>query len=964
MVSPTKVVPAFLGGFICIYGLVSGFVKERLFLSESLVAMVFGILIGPQVINVVDPHDFLDVEKFTLEFARYVIAIQVMAAGITLPRRYIVRKWRTMSMLLGPIMVVMWMVTAGIIHLMFEIGFKQSLLIASCAAPTDPILANSVVKGRYAEANVPKNVRDALSAESGINDGLGLPFLYFALYLLNESYSTGHAIGKWFYWIWCFNILLSVFIGAVVGYIARKLLRLAESHDLIDKESFLAFSIGLSVFIVGCLQLIRSDDVLCCFIAGHSFTWDDWFREETKDAHFQEVLDGLINVSFFIYFGTIIPWGQFNDPDLVIAPWRLVVAAIMVLLLRRLPVVVLMTRIIPAFRNFRQSLFAGWFGPIGVGALFFAEIVLEEIESEPDNFHIRSREIIQPIVMFLVFSSTLVHGITVPLMYIGKVVRTRSRSLSNMSLRSGIASRLSFINSREPAGGIHGVHIPVIDNSNTTAAGLSDSAWDDDKKYGNVYPNSSPPNDNYMLSPNTVKSVPPPPSTPNGVPELMLPEEGEYDGSDDAEGNNGLLGHLDLARTITIDDTPKVSRDQMDIHYRIAIANRQFQQHLQSLNSQIPAALSGPSHSHLHDIPARPHSAQDILRHDRSRSLASDKDIEGEASTRELQQPPATAAIETTRAPGYLDVEEDLKIHPERTLAVRIRSRERRHSESPSIYGGISSLSRQRDHQQLLDGGSGNDNKALPGSDKTAIKEDASDKEGKDGSGSGASDSGDGNGGLTLAADERIASTEGTRSNSRRTIMSVPEIPEAAYTRAIATDSGSDIVPLPLSSHHSLPLDSRGSYVIQKAPSVHAAHHESPHIIEFPEMSNDTNQGQQQQQQQGRHAQRSSISRSRHPYNRRRRNRSSSRVSIRRILRRRRRRHNADDEDDMCEFVGNRRNPVGRLQDGEMVDYDDPEDDYLEQSFMDNNVDDRFIDYLTLDLGGSIRKLKSVFSKK
>ncbi|KAJ2326493.1 hypothetical protein GGH92_010238, partial [Coemansia sp. RSA 2673] len=377
--------------------------------------MLFGIIIGPQAINLVDPRDFGDINKFTLEFARYVIAIQVMAAGITLPHRYILRKWRTMSILLGPVMIAMWTTTAGIIHLMFDLSFKQSLLIASCVAPTDPILANSVVKGRYAEANVPKNVRDALSAESGINDGLGLPFLYFALYLLNEGYSTGHAMGRWFYWIWCYNILLSIVIGIVVGYVARKLLRLAESRDLIDKESFLAFSIGLAVFIVGCLQLIRSDDVLCCFVAGHSFTWDDWFREETKDAHFQEVLDGLINVSFFVYFGTIIPWYQFRNPELIIAPWRLIVAAIMVLFLRRLPVVVLLTRITPAFRNYRQSIFAGWFGPIGVGAIFFAEIVLEEIEAEPEHFHIRSRDIIWPIIAFLVFSSVLVHGITLPL---------------------------------------------------------------------------------------------------------------------------------------------------------------------------------------------------------------------------------------------------------------------------------------------------------------------------------------------------------------------------------------------------------------------------------------------------------------------------------------------------------------------------------------------------------------------
>ncbi|KAJ2503514.1 hypothetical protein IWW47_002886, partial [Coemansia sp. RSA 2052] len=644
MAAASKVVPALLGGFICIYGLVSGFVKERLFLSEALVAMLFGIVIGPQAINLVDPRDFVDTGKFTLEFARYVIAIQVMAAGITLPHRYLVRKWRTMSVLLGPVMIVMWLVTAGIIHLMFDISFKQSLLIASCAAPTDPILANSVVKGRYAEANVPKNVRDALSAESGINDGLGLPFLYFALYLLDESFSTGHAIGRWFYWIWCYNILLSIVIGVVVGYVARKLLRLAEAYDLIDKESFLAFSIGLAVFLVGCLQLIRSDDVLCCFIAGHAFTWDDWFREETKDAHFQEVLDGLINVSFFIYFGTIIPWHQFNNPALVIAPWRLIVAAIMVLLLRRLPVVVLLTRITPAFRNYRQSIFAGWFGPIGVGAIFFAEIVMEEIEHAPDHFHLRSREIIVPIISFLVFSSVLVHGITLPLVYIGKVVRSHSRSLTSM--RSGIVSRLSFINSREP-NGIHGVHIPMMDDS--AVGHYSEPALekrDGDGRRSLFTVGRSP------------ESASDETQSPHGS------GRSERDGYGGSSG--GPAASLDLTRTITIDDTPKVSRDQMDIHYRIAGAHRQYQQHAQNLHT--PTALSAPGYSHLQPpsglapLPSRGHSAQDMV----PRSFESSEEIVEPAGGSSLRG----------------DGQEELVGEVEVPEPVHTRSRERRYSAS------------------------------------------------------------------------------------------------------------------------------------------------------------------------------------------------------------------------------------------------------------------------------------------
>jgi hypothetical protein len=40
---------------------------------------------------------------------------------------------------------------------------------------------------------------------------------------------------------------------------------------------------------MGTVGLIGSDDLLACFIAGNSFTWNDWFRVETEEAHLTEV---------------------------------------------------------------------------------------------------------------------------------------------------------------------------------------------------------------------------------------------------------------------------------------------------------------------------------------------------------------------------------------------------------------------------------------------------------------------------------------------------------------------------------------------------------------------------------------------------------------------------------------------------------------------------------------------------
>lgn len=49
-----------------------------------------------------------------------------------------------------------------------------------------------------------------------------------------------------------------------------------------------------------------SDDVLACFAAGNAFSWDDWFRQETKEAQFQDVIDMLLNISIFVYIGALI----------------------------------------------------------------------------------------------------------------------------------------------------------------------------------------------------------------------------------------------------------------------------------------------------------------------------------------------------------------------------------------------------------------------------------------------------------------------------------------------------------------------------------------------------------------------------------------------------------------------------------------------------------------------------------
>ena len=326
-----------------------------------------------------------NLDAITLYFTRLVLGVQLVLAGIQLPNKYLQHEWKSLALLLGPGMTGMWICSSLLVWAMVpNLSFLHSLAIGACVTPTDPVLSNSIVKGKFADKNIPKDLQKIIIAESGANDGLGYPFLFLALYLIKYCGSGGAgqpggarlAMGYWFGETWGYTIILSVLYGAAVGYIAKELLHWAEEKKFVDRESFLVFAITLALFITGTCGMIGSDDVLACFIAGNAFTHDDWFRLKTKDDSLQPTIDMLLNLSIFMWFGAVCPWASFAHND-VIPIYRLIFLGILILLFRRLPVVFALHWQIWQIEEKQQALFVGFFGPIGVSAVFYLYISLE-----------------------------------------------------------------------------------------------------------------------------------------------------------------------------------------------------------------------------------------------------------------------------------------------------------------------------------------------------------------------------------------------------------------------------------------------------------------------------------------------------------------------------------------------------------------------------------------------------------
>ncbi|KAK7539845.1 Sodium/hydrogen exchanger family-domain-containing protein [Phyllosticta citribraziliensis] len=447
-ISNFNIVCATLGGFVTVFGLVSYLCKEKFYLSEALISTIAGIVFGPNAANFLRPNEYAlgseeTMRTINLYFTRLVLGVQLVLAGVQLPSKYLQKQWKPLALLLGPGMTGMWLITSLLCWAMVpNLSFLGALAVGACVTPTDPVLSNSIVKGKFADKNIPKELAKLIIAESGANDGLGYPFLFLPLYLIKYTQDGGvrggarTAMGLWFGETWGYTIIMSVAYGATVGWIAKELLHWAEERKYVDRESFLVFAITLALFIVGTDGMLGSDDVLACFVAGNAFTWDDWFRLETMDDSLQPTIDMLLNVAIFIWIGAVCPWHMFAVNS-VIPTVRLVFLGVLVLLLRRLPVILALHKKIPQIEAFRQAAFTGFFGPIGVSAVFYLYVSLEFLSEIKVNGHIREdaeqlSEVMMVVIWFLIICSIVVHGLSIPVGKLGILIpRTLSQAVSS-----------------------------------------------------------------------------------------------------------------------------------------------------------------------------------------------------------------------------------------------------------------------------------------------------------------------------------------------------------------------------------------------------------------------------------------------------------------------------------------------------------------------------------------------------
>ncbi|ADM11435.1 Na+/H+ antiporter [Encephalitozoon intestinalis ATCC 50506] len=379
--------------FVLLFGLVSKHVKNNLLLSESLISVLVGIILGHHALNVFNTN-YVYSKVIMYNFSRMVLCIQTMTVAMSLPKNYILEKWQSIFVLVGVVGIIKCSFSFGLVYLFTNYNMPISWSLASSLTPTDPILSSSIIHGKLAMKMVPERIRLLLAAESGINDGMGIFLLFLGLDLLSLGPEKG------IYPFVVNNLLIRVFLSALIGLsagiLSRQSLKYCYTKRLVGVESFLAHSVILTVFSIALMEFIGGSELICIFFAGIMFSFDEWFVLETKNSNLQEITDTVLSTSFFLFFGSRIDFRRFTLSNVIVS--------LVILFVRRPIICYLIYRQIPELRSRREALFVGWFGPVGVGALYYALLTDKIQETLTIDF-----------VSCTVFLSVVIHGLTVPI---------------------------------------------------------------------------------------------------------------------------------------------------------------------------------------------------------------------------------------------------------------------------------------------------------------------------------------------------------------------------------------------------------------------------------------------------------------------------------------------------------------------------------------------------------------------
>jgi len=368
-----------------VYSAISGWI-ERTPINGALVYTAFGLAFGGIGLGWIgfdiEAEGFRVIAEITLAVVLFSDAastdFKLLKRNLDVPQRLL---------LIGLPLTILLGVGAGI-ALFDNLSIIEIAIIATMLAPTDAALGKAVVS----DPRVPAPMRQSLSVESGLNDGICVPVLLAFLAVASETKGDQGSVLILF--------VEEIGIGAICGlgitWFAGNLLRIANAKNWIGHSWRQLIIVCLAVVCFTAAQLAGGSGFIAAFVGGACFA-------AMAPEHKEELLESAEATGDFL---SMVTWTIFGaaviGPALAAFTWQVVVYALLSLtVVRMLPVFL---SLLGTELTTGDRLFMGWFGPRGLASIVFAVIVF--------NASLPNATTITITMICTVLFSVILHGVT------------------------------------------------------------------------------------------------------------------------------------------------------------------------------------------------------------------------------------------------------------------------------------------------------------------------------------------------------------------------------------------------------------------------------------------------------------------------------------------------------------------------------------------------------------------------
>jgi NhaP-type Na+/H+ or K+/H+ antiporter len=351
-------------------------------LSISVFSVGAGVALAVADVVAVSPES--EVLLFLIELA---LILTLFSDGLFVESELLRRHWGPATRALVIAMPMTLILLALAAKALFpELSWSEAFLLGAVLSPTDPVVTSAVVTSE----RVPRVVRHTLNVESGLNDGLALPFVLFFLVLAapggNPARETGELAGE---------AVVGAALGIALALAAGRLLPHLPGGGITAKYQG-AYALGVGFAAFGLADVTYGNGLIAAFVAGIALAAT---RRDIPATflEFNESVSAIFQIATFFVFGALIVatgWDQSVLPLLAFIAFALLVAR---------PAAVLLSFVgVQLPRPYK--LFIAWFGPKGVASMLFALLVL--------NSTVGDRTLVFDVASFVILASILAHGLT------------------------------------------------------------------------------------------------------------------------------------------------------------------------------------------------------------------------------------------------------------------------------------------------------------------------------------------------------------------------------------------------------------------------------------------------------------------------------------------------------------------------------------------------------------------------